>query len=69
MQDLFTPKYIRAMTGEVLGELSAGLHDDLAAGREVDVAHFAQAFTGTMLCHMNGIELKGDALGGALEVI
>lgn len=62
MQDLFTPKYIRAMTGQVLGELAAGLHDDLAAGREVDVARFAQAFTGTMLCHMNGIELKGDAL-------
>lgn len=62
MQDLFTPKYVRAVTDQVLGALGAGLHDDLAAGREVDIARFAQAFTGTMLCHLNGIDLEGDAL-------
>lgn len=62
IQDLFTPKYVGAVTDQVLGELASGLHDDLAAGREVDIARFAQAFTGTMLCHMNGIALEGDAL-------
>lgn len=62
MADLFTPKYVRAVTDQVLGELATGLHDDLAAGREVDVARFAQAFTGTLLCHLAGIELEGDAL-------
>lgn len=62
MQDLFTPKYVQAVTDHVLGELATGLHDDLAAGREVDVARFAQAFTGTLLCHMTGMELQGDAL-------
>jgi len=62
IQDLFTPKYVAAVTDRVLGELAAGLHDDLTAGREVDVARFAQVFTGTMLCHMNGIELESDAL-------
>lgn len=62
IQDLFAPKYVRAVTEQVLGRLATGLHDDLAAGREVDIARFAQAFTGTMLCHMNGIELEGDAL-------
>jgi len=62
IQDLFTPKYVRAVTEQVLGDLAAGLHDELASGREVDVARFAQAFTGTLLCHMNGIELEGAAL-------
>ena len=62
MQDLFTPKYVRAVTDQVLGELATGLHDDLAAGREVDVARFAHVFTGTLLCHMTGMELEGDAL-------
>lgn len=62
MADLFTPKYVRAVTDQVLGELATRLHDDLASGREVDVARFAQAFTGTMLCHMTGMELEGDAL-------
>jgi len=62
IQDLFTPKYVRTVTDQVLGELAAGLHDDLAAGREVDVARFAQAFTGTMLCHMTGMQLEGEAL-------
>lgn len=62
IQDLFTPKYVGAVTDKVLGELAAGLHEDLTAGREVDIARFAQAFTGTMLCHMNGIELESDAL-------
>lgn len=60
--DLFTPKYVRAVTDQVLGGLAQGLHDDLAAGREVDIARFAQAFTGTLLCHLNGIELEGEAL-------
>lgn len=62
MQDLFTPKYVRAVTDQVLGELAARLHDDLGAGREVDVARFARVFTGTLLCHMTGMQLEGDAL-------
>lgn len=62
IQDLFTPKYVREVTEQVLGDLATSLHDDLAAGREVDIARFAQGFTGTMLCHMNGLELEGDAL-------
>lgn len=62
IQDLFTPKYVRMVTDQVLGKLARGLHADLAAGREVDIARFAQAFTGTLLCHLNGIELEGDAL-------
>lgn len=56
IQDLFTPKYVGAVTDQVLGGLATGLHDDLAAGREVDIARFAQAFTGTLLCHLNGLE-------------
>ncbi|ODQ99975.1 cytochrome P450 [Mycobacterium intermedium] len=62
LQDLFTPKYVRAVTDQVLGQLATGLHDDLAAGREVDVARFARVFTGTLLCHLTGMELEGDAL-------
>lgn len=62
LQSLFTPRYVAEVTDRVLGGLVKGLRTDLAAGREVDIARFAHVFTGTMLCHMNGIQLEGEAL-------
>jgi len=62
IQDLFTPKYVRSVTDTVLGGLVEQLRADLAAGREVDIARFAHVLTGTMLCHLTGMELEGDAL-------
>lgn len=62
LQDLFTPRYVAELTERVLGEQARQLGRELAAGRQVDVARFAHVFTGTMLCHMTGMQLEGEAL-------
>ncbi|MCW2956496.1 MAG: Cytochrome [Thermoleophilia bacterium] len=62
LQDLFTPKYSKAVVDAVLGDLVGGMRARLAAGETVDLADFAHVLTGAVICHINGLQLHGEAL-------
>ncbi|MCW2960646.1 MAG: Cytochrome [Thermoleophilia bacterium] len=62
LQDLFTPKYSRQIIDAVLGDLVVDLRARLAAGETVDLVHFSHVLTGSVICHLNGMQLEGEAL-------
>ena len=62
LQGLFTPKLIDAVTEQALDDIADDVRRELAAGQELDVALLARRVTGTMMCHMVGLDLTGDAL-------
>jgi cytochrome P450 len=69
LQGLFTPAYVASIVDGVLGPMIAELRADLDAGREVELAAFAQRLAGTMMCHMTGMQLQGAELDArALEM-
>jgi cytochrome P450 len=54
LQDLFTPKYVRELCDDVLGDVMQDFHDRLAAGETVDIARLARVITGSIVSSMNG---------------
>jgi cytochrome P450 len=62
LQDLFTPRYVDELCDRVLGELLDDFRAKLLAGEMVDVARFTKIITGSVVVHLNGEDLRGEAL-------
>ena len=54
LQDLFTPKYVRALCDDVLTDVMDDFRERLLAGETVDVARLARVITGSIVSSMNG---------------
>jgi cytochrome P450 len=54
LQDLFTPRYVRALCDEVLTDVMDDFRTRLLAGEVVDVARLARVITGSIVSSMNG---------------
>lgn len=61
LQGLFTPKFVNELADRALAPIADEVVGDLRAGRTIDVALLARRVTGTMMCHMVGLGLEGDA--------
>ncbi|MCB0879331.1 MAG: cytochrome P450 [Thermoleophilia bacterium] len=54
LQDLFTPKYVRALCDDVLTDVMDDFRERLLAGEMCDVARLARVITGSIVSSMNG---------------
>lgn len=61
LQGLFTPKFVNELADRALAPIVAEVVTDLEAGRTIDVSLLARRVTGTMMCHMVGLRLEGEA--------
>ncbi|MCW2921727.1 MAG: Cytochrome [Thermoleophilia bacterium] len=61
LQGLFTPKFVNELADRALAPISAEVVADLQAGKTLDVSLLARRVTGTMMCHMVGLRLEGEA--------
>ncbi|MCB0879325.1 MAG: cytochrome P450 [Thermoleophilia bacterium] len=61
LQGLFTPKFVNELADRALAPIAAEVVADLEAGTTIDVALLARRVTGTMMCHMVGLRLEGEA--------
>lgn len=61
LQGLFTPKFVNEVADRALTPIAEEVVADLHAGRTIDVALLARRVTGTMMCHMVGLRLEGEA--------
>lgn len=61
LQGLFTPKFVNEIADRALAPIAAEVVAELRAGATIDVALLARRVTGTMMCHMVGLRLEGEA--------
>jgi cytochrome P450 len=61
LQGLFTPKFVNELADRALSPIAAEVVADLEAGKTIDVSLLARRVTGTMMCHMVGLRLEGEA--------
>ena len=61
LQGLFTPRFVNELADRALAPIAAEVVADLEAGKTIDVALLARRVTGTMMCHMVGLRLEGEA--------
>ncbi|MCW2928181.1 MAG: Cytochrome [Thermoleophilia bacterium] len=61
LQGLFTPKYVNDLADRALAPIAAEVTADLRAGRTIDATLLARRVTGTMMVHMVGLRLEGEA--------
>ncbi len=61
LQGLFTPKFVNELADRALAPIAAEVVADLEAGKTIDVSLLARRVTGTMMCHMVGLRLEGEA--------
>jgi cytochrome P450 len=61
LQGLFTPKFVNEIADRALAPIAAEVVADLSAGQTIDVSLLARRVTGTMMCHMVGLRLEGEA--------
>lgn len=61
LQGLFTPRFVNDIADRALTPIAEEVVADLRGGRTIDVALLARRVTGTMMCHMVGLRLEGEA--------
>jgi cytochrome P450 len=61
LQGLFTPKFVNELADRALAPIAAEVVAELQSGKTIDVALLARRVTGTMMCHMVGLRLEGEA--------
>lgn len=61
LQGLFTPKFVNEIADRALTPIADEVRADLEAGTTIDVTMLARRVTGTMMCHMVGLRLEGEA--------
>lgn len=61
LQGLFTPRFVNEIADRALTPIAQEVVADLHAGKTIDVALLARRVTGTMMCHMVGLRLEGEA--------
>jgi cytochrome P450 len=61
LQGLFTPRFVNELADRALAPIVDEVVADLGAGRTIDVTMLARRVTGTMMCHMVGLRLEGEA--------
>jgi cytochrome P450 len=61
LQGLFTPKFVNELADRALSPIAAEVVAQLEAGKTIDVSLLARRVTGTMMCHMVGLRLEGEA--------
>jgi cytochrome P450 len=61
LQGLFTPKFVNEIADRALAPIAAEVTADLRAGKTIDATLLARRVTGTMMVHMVGLRLEGEA--------
>jgi cytochrome P450 len=61
LQGLFTPRFVNEIADRALTPIAEEVVRDLQSGRTIDVSMLARRVTGTMMCHMVGLRLEGEA--------
>jgi cytochrome P450 len=61
LQGLFTPKFVNEIADRALAPIAAEVTAELRAGTTIDATLLARRVTGTMMCHMVGLRLEGEA--------
>ena len=57
LQEVFSPKYIKALIGAATDEIIGELRRDLLAGRVIDLVAFMKHFSSRMACAMIGVRV------------
>lgn len=61
LQGLFTPKFVNELADRALAPIAAEVVEQLQSGKTIDISLLARRVTGTMMCHMVGLRLEGEA--------